>query len=281
MSISATGKASTAQQIVLDRAPFQPNKNDSSSAVPDFNTLKSWDAPTVASKAHFDAGFRMQQTSILLAGNCHFGGWQKCVANDIEIVLVQGEAYRGMSVRAGYEELKDAAIISMRRGDGTQKSLFRDADVSFLAKPGEKAELRYIRIGDDAKFKVSPDGKSVSITMARQSALFSGDQTWRGAKVTGVETNQAAAKYTGQQFDYCYKDMYRSYKTGPRTLELLGRKVNNFFGGDIVSLYEFLQKHDPAAATNMLAAGYETDIPGNIRQNGRQVVGADGKPARV
>ena len=173
--------------------------------------------PAVLSEAQRSSGLQLNRIeNVMLSGNMHFGGWQDVIPKDTEVVIVSGAAYRGKTVKLGWETFKDAEIVYAKRNSGL-------SNVTYLDVPGLKDEavrILYARVAPGAQF--ANDGETTTVSNCGQSAGIGGDPYRRDVHLDIVPTEGLAAETSSEQFTHYLDDGYGWGVQGAYNLALGG-----------------------------------------------------------
>ena len=173
--------------------------------------------PAVLSKAQRDAGLHLNRIEkVALSGNMHFNGWQDVIPRDTEVIIVSGAAYKGKTVKLGWETFNDAEIVFAKRNAGVSNDTYLDI-------PGledEAVRILYARVAPGAQFV--NDGKTITVSNCGQSAGIGGDPYRRDVKLDIVPTEGLAAEKSSEQFTHYLSDGYGWGVKGAYNLALGG-----------------------------------------------------------
>jgi hypothetical protein len=158
-------------------------------------------------------GLRMNRISIQLAGNSHFSGWRSVVADDTQLVVVQSSAYKGKTVKIGWETWPNAAIVYFKKKAGLSHATYID----LAGKAGEEARLLAVRVGPGATFAVQVGANGDQLVEVKNTGggnSIGGDPHWRDVKVKLADHPGTDSAPSLARFNHYQNDPYRGHATG-------------------------------------------------------------------
>lgn len=209
-------------------------------------------------QAQRDAGFCANRISVELAGNSHFHGWWNVVGSDTQVLVVQSPAYKGCTVKAGFESWSDARVVYFKKNAGLSQTTF----VDLVGRPGEDVRLLSIRMSGQSSLAAAtlPDGSMVTaLRDGGRGNTVGGDPHWRDVHIKLNPTKGTRSEPSLERFDHYQNDIYRGhpqgknsklelYATGPDGKLVTGAdgkyvteeytlNANGFLGGDADERY--------------------------------------------
>ncbi|MCC6810527.1 MAG: hypothetical protein IT381_24065 [Deltaproteobacteria bacterium] len=177
-------------------------------------TVKELRIPASLDAAQRKAGLHLNRITVSLTGNSHFPNWWKEVPKDTEFIIVQGSAFKGKTVQAGYDTFRDAAIVYAKKAPG----IAHETHLDIPGVAGEQVRVLYMRAGEGSR--LSDDARGRQTIHSTGGAAISGDPHFRDVKLEIIAAPTTEPIASPKQFVHYQKDVYGWGNAGDQSLQL-------------------------------------------------------------